>query len=366
MNRRLFLTAVIALAVFGAIFGYKVLSIRREMAAHAAIVMPPSTVSAAAVTQQTWPNTLSAVGTLASFQGTTLKTELDGLVLNVVAQSGAVVAAGDTLVVLDTASEQAQLRGLEAQAKLAEINLNRARELRTSGTNTPSDLDAAEATAAQAASAVDQLKVTIAKKHLAAPFAGRLGIMQVYPGQFLSKGDPIVVLESIDPIHIDFSLPQQELGRLSEGQPVQLTVDAYPGRTFDAKITAISPRIDGATRAIDIRATLANTDESLRPGMYGRAEVILPPTERALVLPSAAIIHNPYGESVFVIVDGKAQQRFVKTGSQRGDLILITDGLKVGEQVVTAGQLKLRNGAPVHVDNSAAPEAHAAPKPSES
>ena len=190
--------------------------------------------------------------------------------------------------------------------------------------------------------------------------------MQVYPGQFLSKGDPIVVLESIDPIHIDFSLPQQELGRLSEGQPVQLTVDAYPGRTFDAKITAISPRIDGATRAIDIRATLANTDESLRPGMYGRAEVILPPTERALVLPSAAIIHNPYGESVFVIVDGKAQQRFVKTGSQRGDLILITDGLKVGEQVVTAGQLKLRNGAPVHVDNSAAPEAHAAPKPSES
>ena len=366
MNKRLFLTAVIALAVLGAIFGYKFLTIKREMAAHAAMVMPPSTVSAATVTQQTWPNALSAVGTLASFQGTTLKTELDGLVLNVVAQSGALVAAGDTLVVLDTASEKAQLRGLEAQAKLAEINLVRARDLRTSGTNTPSDLDAAEASAALANSAVDQLKVTIAKKHLAAPFAGRLGIVQVYPGQFLAKGDPIVVLESIDPIHVDFSLPQQELGRLAEGQAVELIVDAYPGRTFTAKITALSPRIDGATRAIDIRATLANTDETLRPGMYARAEVMLPATEHAMVLPSAAIIHNPYGESVFVITGGTVQQRFVKTGPQRGDLTLILSGLKAGEQVVTAGQLKLRNGSPVRIDNSAAPEANAAPKPSES
>lgn len=366
MNKRLFLTAVIALAVLGAIFGYKFLSIKRQMAAHAAMVMPPSTVSAATVTQQTWPNSLTAVGSLASFQGTTIKTELDGLVVNVVAQSGAVVAAGDTLVVLDTASEEAQLRGLEAQAKLAEINLTRARDLRTSGTNTPSDLDAAEASAALANSAVDQLKVTIAKKHITAPFAGRLGIVQVYPGQFLAKGEALVVLESVDPIHVDFSLPQQDLDRLATGQAVQLTVDAYPGRVFNAEITAISPRIDGATRAIDIRATLANSDGALRPGMYARAEVMLPSTERALVLPSAAIIHNPYGESVFVVTNGQAQQRFVKTGPQRGDLILIVSGVKVGEQIVTAGQLKLRNGSPVRIDNSAAPEAHAAPKPSES
>ncbi len=366
MNKRLFLTAVISLAILGALFGYKVLSIRREMAAHAAMVVPPATVSAATVTQQTWPNSLSAVGTLTSFQGTRIKTELDGLVLRVVAQSGTVVEAGDLLVVLDTASEEAQLRGLEAQAKLSEITLARAKELRANNTNTLSDLDTAEATATQAHAAVDQLRVTIAKKHIAAPFAGRLGIVQVYPGQFLSKGDALVVLESIDPIHVDFSLPQQELGRLTVGQTVQLVVDTYPGHPFAAKITAISPRIDDATRAIDIRATLANSDETLRPGMYARAEVILPPTERALVLPSAAIIHNPYGESVFVIVDSTVQQRFVKTGPQRGDLVLITEGLKAGEQVVTAGQLKLRNGASVRIDNSAAPGANPAPKPTES
>jgi len=366
MIKRTIVAAVIALALLGALFGYKFIAIRKDMAAHASMQVPPATVSAATVAVQTWPNTLGAVGSLTSFRGISVKNELDGQVAKVVGQSGTVVEAGDVLVVLDTASEEAQLRGLEAQDRLADITLARASELRANNTNTPSDLDAAEAAATQTHAAVDQLRVAIAKKHIVAPFAGRLGIVQVYPGQFLSKGEALVVLESIDPIHVDFSLPQQELGRLSDGQTVQLVVDAYPDRTFAAKITAISPRIDGATRAIDIRATLANADEALRPGMYAHAEVLLPPTERALVLPSAAIIHNPYGEAVYVVDDGRVQQRFVRTGPQRGDLVLIIDGLKAGEQVVTAGQLKLRNGATVRIDNSAAPEAQAAPRPSES
>ena len=366
MIKRTLLTAAVALALLGALFGYKVLSIRRQMAAQAAMVMPPATVSAAAVTDQTWPNSLVAVGSLASYRGVTVRNELEGLVREVVATSGATVAEGDVLVSLDTDSEQAQLRGLEAQLRLAEINLNRARELRTSDTNTENDLDTAEASAAQARAAVDQLRVTIAKKRVVAPFAGRLGIMQVYPGQVLAKSEALVVLESIDPIHLDFSLPQQDLARVATGQEVQFTVDAFPGRTFTAVITAISPRVTDATRAIDLRATLSNTDAALRPGMYARIEVVLPPTEHALVLPSAAIIHNPYGESVFVVSDGTVQQRFVKTGPQRGDLTLITEGLKAGEQVVTAGQLKLRNGTAVRIDNSAAPTAHAAPKPAES
>jgi membrane fusion protein (multidrug efflux system) len=267
---------------------------------------------------------------------------------------------------LDTASEEAQLSGLEAQAKLSEINLTRARDLRNNGTNTPSDLDAAEAASTQAKAAVTQLRVTLAKKRIVAAFAGRLGIVKVYPGQFLSKGDSLVVLESIDPIHVDFSLPQQELSRLAVDQEVQLKVDAYPGRVFAAKITAISPRVSDATRNLDVRATLANTDEALRPGMYARVEVVLPPTENALVLPGAAVVHNPYGETVYVIENGLAKQRFIKTGPQRGDLIMVTDGLKAGDQVVTAGQIKLRNGSAVRIDNSAAPEANPAPKPNES
>jgi len=366
MNKRIVLTILIALAIFGAIFGYKFYSIRKAMAAYAEMKIPPVTVSAADAQTQTWPNTLTAVGSLASHRGITVKTELEGLVGEVVAQSGAVVAQGDLLVVLDTASEEAQLSGLEAQAKLAEINLTRARDLRTNGTNTPSDLDAAEAASTQTKAAVTQLRVTLAKKHIVAPFAGRLGIVKVYPGQFLSKGDALVVLESIDPIHVDFSQPQQELSRLAVDQEVQLKVDAYPARVFTAKITAISPRVSDATRSLDIRATLANSDEALRPGMYAHVEVVLPPTENALVLPGTAVVHNPYGETVYVIENGVAKQRFIKTGPQRGDLIMVVDGLKAGDQVVTGGQIKLRNGSAVRIDNSAAPEANPAPKPNES
>lgn len=366
MKTRLVVTLLVAFAILGAIFGYKYLAIRKAMAAYASMRPAPVTVAAAVVTEQTWPNTLVAVGSLASYRGITIKSELEGLVRDVIADSGSLVAEGDPIVILDTASEEAQLRGLEAQARLAEINLTRAHDLRSGGTNTQADLDTAEANAAQTQAALALLKVTIAKKNIVAPFAGRLGIVKVYPGQFLSKGDPLVVLESIDPIHLDFSLPQQELSRLAVDQAVEFTADAHPGRTFHAKISAISPRVDGATRSLDVRATLANTDEALRPGMYARLEVILPPTEHALVLPSAAVVHNPYGETVYVIENNTVQQRFVKTGPERGDLIVIVSGLKVGEPVVTAGQIKLRNGAAVKIDNSAAPEANPAPKPVES
>ncbi|HLP03623.1 MAG TPA: efflux RND transporter periplasmic adaptor subunit [Opitutaceae bacterium] len=366
MIKRTLLTAVIALAILGAVFGYKILSIRRQMAAHAAMVVPPATVSAAAVTEQTWPNSLVAVGSLASYRGVIVRNELEGLVREVVAVSGATVAEGDVLVVLDTDSEQAQLRGLEAQLRLSEINLVRARELRTSDTNTENDLDTAEATAAQARAAVEQLRVTIAKKRVVAPFAGRLGIVQVHPGQVLAKSEALVVLESIDPIHLDFSLPQQDLARVATGQEVQFAVDAFPGRTFTATITAISPRVTDATRSVDLRATLPNTDAALRPGMYARAEVVLPSTPKAKVVPAAAIVRNPYGDTVYVIADAVVQQRFVRTGPQRGDLLQILDGLKAGEQVVTSGQIKLRNGSAVRIDNATAPAADPAPKPSES
>ena len=367
MNKKpVIITSLVALGVVGVIAGLKVQQVRKEIALHANMVMPPSTVSAYAATEQSWPNSLVSVGSLASNQGVTVKTELDGLVLEVPARSGAAVKAGDLLVRLDISAETAQLAGLEAQSTLAEATLRRARDLRVSGTNTPADLDAAEAASAQARAAVEALKVTISKKHITAPFTGRLGIVKVYQGQVLSKGESLVALECVDPIHVDFSLAQQELPRVRAGQKVALSVDAFPGTRFEAEITAISPRVDGATRMIDVRATLSNGEEALRPGMYARAEVILPATERAVVIPSSAVTYNPYGETVFVIEKGVAHQRFIKTGPARGDLVLVVSGLKAGEQVVTSGQLKLRNGSPVKVDNSVAPEANVAPKPVES
>lgn len=365
MKTRLLLTLIVAVAVFGAIFGYKYLTIRRGMAARGAMVRPPATVSAAPAKEETWPNTLTAVGSLASFRGITVKTELEGVVRRIAFESGAVVAEGALLVELDTSVEAAQLTGLEAQAKLAAINLARARELRTNGSNTPADLDTADATLAQTRSAVDQLRALMAKKRITAPFAGRLGIALIYPGQFLGKAESIVQLEALDPVYLDFTLPQQNIGRVAVGQKVRLQIDAFPDRAFEGTIEAIAPRVSDATRSISLRAAVPNRDEILRPGMFGRAEVVLPGSARTVVLPTASIVYNPYGNFVYVVENGVARQRFIQTGPQRGNLVSIVSGLKPGESIVTSGQIKLRNGSPVRVDNAVAPSADPAPKPTE-
>lgn len=366
MKKTTIVAALIALAVFGAIFAYKFYVVRKTMLAMAAAKPPLVTVSTATVQEQTWPNTIRAVGSLKSYRGIVVKTEAEGLIRAVPAASGSAVDAGAVLVQLDTSVEDAQLSGLEAQAHLAEINVGRARELRANGTNTQNELDTAETTLQQTRSAVAQLKATIAKKRIVAPFAGRLGIVQVYPGQFLSKGDSIAVLEAIDPIYVDFSQPQQEIARLAVDQPVLLSVDAYPTRTFGGKITALSPRVNDATRNIDVRATLANPDEQLRPGMFARVDVVLAASEHSLVIPAAAVVYNPYGETVYVVTDNVAQQRFIKTGATRGDLTQVREGLKPGDIIVTSGQIKLRNGSAVQVNNTLAPDANPAPKPNES
>lgn len=366
MKTRVALTAIIALAVFGAIFGYKFLTIRKAMAAQAKMVRPPVTVSAAPAREEAWPNTINAVGALASYQGITLRSEVEGTVREVLFESGAVVTAGQPLVQLDISVETAQLAGLEAQARLADINLTRARDLRTKSTNSQAELDIADATAQQTHAAADQLRATIAKKRISAPFAGRLGIAKVYPGQFLAKADAVVELERVDPIYADFSLPQQELARVAVGQTVRVTLDAWPDRPVEGRIAAISPRVTDATHSLRLRAALPNPQETLLPGMYATVDVILPAAEHTVVLPAAAVVYSPYGNTVFVIENDVVHPRFVQVGSQRGDLVAITSGLKAGEQVVTSGQIKLRNGAAVRVDNSAAPDANPAPKPQES
>lgn len=375
MTKRIVLTLVVALAVFGAIFGYKFSSIRRAQAAAANRRPPPTTVTAAPAVQETWRASLAAVGNLESFRGITVRTEIEGRITRVAFESGAAVQAGDVLVEFDTATEAAQLKGLEARSRLAVINLERQRDLRANNTIAQVDLDAAEAEAAEAAAAVEELKATLAKKRIVAPFAGRLGIRQVNPGQFLAKSDAIVALEAVDPIYADFGLPQQDVTQLKPGLAVRVTLDAFAGREFAGTVEAVNPRISAETRNVRVRAVLPNADETLRPGMFARVEVLLPEEPTVLVLPATAVVYSPYGDSVYVVTEQKtaegqsqlvAQQQFITVGPKRGDQVAVVKGLKAGDRVVTSGQMKLRNGAPVRIDNSVVPTNDPKPTPAES
>lgn len=375
MKKRVFLTTIIALLAVAAIFGYKFRTLRQAAAAQAAQRPAPASVATATAVKQTWGTELSAVGTVESHQGVTLRTEIDGRIIRVAFESGAEVKAGDVLVELDTATESAQLKSLEAAARLAAASLDRARELRRTNTNTASDLDAAEATHAQAVAAIEALKTTIAKKRIVAPFTGRVGIRHVNVGQVLNKGDLVASLEAVNPAYVDFALPQQEIPHLAPGLPVRVTVDAFPERVFDGRIEAIDPRVSEATRNLRVRAIVPNPEEILRPGLFARVAVQLPAQTTVLQLPATAVVYSPYGSSVYVVTekvsaDGAkqlvAEQRFVTTGAKRGDQVAILSGLNAGDQVVTAGQMKLRNGAAVTINNSVQPANSPTPTPAQS
>ncbi len=375
MKKRIFLTTIIALAVVAAIFGTKFRSLKREAAAMAAMRPPAAAVTTAPATSGAWRNTLSAVGTVESYQGVALRSEIEGRVTEVAFDSGKTVKAGEVLVQMDTATEVAQLKGLEAGARLAAASLERVQSLRETNANTASDLDTAQANHAEALAAIESLKATLAKKRIVAPFAGRVGIRQVNVGQFLNKGDSIVSIEAVNPAYVDFALPQQELPNLKVGLPVVVKVDAFPGRVFEGTIEAIDPRVSAATRNLRLRAVVPNTDESLRAGLFAHVAVQLPDETKVLELPATAVVYSPYGNSVFVVnekagTDGArslvAEQRFVTTGGKRGDRIAILNGLKAGEQVVTAGQMKLRNGSAVIVNNTVVPANSLKPTPAQS
>lgn len=370
MNKRILLTVVVSLGVLGAIFGYKFVQLRAAKAALAARKPAPATVTTALAVQEKWRSTLHAVGSLESFQGVTLRSEIEGRIVHVAFDSGARVAAGDVLVEMDTAAESAQLRSNESSARLTELNLLRARELRQTNANTQADLDTAEATAAQAAAAIESTKATLAKKRIVAPFAGRLGLRQVNTGQFLNKGDTVVSLEATNPIYADFTLPQQDVTQLKPGLPVKVAIDAFPGRAFDGIIEATDPRVSGTTRNLRARATLPNADEALRPGMFATVDVQLPEERDVIVLPATVIVYSPYGDSVYVVAkDDKgglaAQQHFVEVGPKRGDQVALLGGVQAGDEVVSAGQGKLRPGTPVTVNNTVVPANSPTPKPAQ-
>jgi membrane fusion protein (multidrug efflux system) len=278
-------------------------------------------------------------------------------------------------VKLDTSSEEAQLRSLEAQVQWAKVSLDRQTSLRTNQLVSQSDYDSAEAAWKQAVANADAVRAIIEKKTLRAPFAGQLGIRQVNLGQYLDAGKPIVSLQSLTPVYTDFSLPQQELGHLKPGMRVRVTTDTYPDRKFDGTLLALNPDLDSATRSVALRATFDNPDQALRPGMFTKVEVILPDEKTVLVIPATAVLSQPYGDSVFVIEPAPekigqksglvVRQQIVRTGEARGDLITIKTGLKAGERIVSAGGLKLRNGMSVTENNDLVPKSEKSPHPPE-
>jgi len=334
---------------------------------------PPETVTADRAREESWPNTVTAVGSLVSVQGVTVSAESGGKVVKIAFESGDQIEAGDVLIQINTSSEEAQLRAAEAAADLARINLKRNRELLAKQTVSQAEYDSAEAAYKQTKAEADTIRAIIDKKILRAPFAGRLGLRLVNLGQILKEGDPVVTLQTLDPIYVDFSVPQQLFPVLATGTRVRVTTDAAPGEIFEGKINAVNPEIDSVTRNIRAQAIISNAGEKLRAGMFANVEVMLPNEQAVIAIPATAVLYAPYGDTVFIIdretdkQTGKTRhvlrQQIVRLGVTRGDFVSVLSGLQAGDQIVTSGVFKLRPDMPVVVDNTLAPNAELSPTP---
>ena len=368
MKKKVFFAVLLVVLIFGGLAAVKVLQIKSMIAAGKAFVPPPDTVTMATAQDEKWQSELPAIGSIAAVQGVTVTTEIAGTIKEINFESGAVVTNGTLLVRLDTSSEEAQLRALDSQAELAGINVERTRKLRADNTISQSELDTAEFALKQNQANADNIRATIAKKTIRAPFAGRLGIRQVNLGQFLDLGKPIVSLQSLVPVYANFSLPQQNLGQLKTGLPVRVTTDAYPGRDFTGTLTTINPDLDESTRSVTLQATLDNADQALHPGMFARISVLLPQEKDVLVIPLTAVLSAPFGDTVYVVEPGTngtltARSQLIRTGAARGDYVTVEAGLKAGDKVVSTGVFKMRNGGSVVEDNTLTPKASQTPQP---
>ncbi len=349
---------------------------------------PPVAVTTAVVHPAQWQPTLSAIGSLEAVQGTTVSADLAGIVKEIDFESGKTVRQGDVLVRLVVDQEQAMVDSALANRDLMVYSLRRAQELRAKNANSQSDLDTAEANERQAEANVSNTKAAVSRKTIRAPFDGELGIRKVSLGQYLHEGDPVVPLQALDPIYVNFTLPQQNMRDFAVGSAVRMRTDATGTEEFDGKITAINPLVDAATRNFQVQATVSNKALKLRPGMFATVDVILGGEGNVLPVPSSAIQYAPYGNSVFIVTKDMTvpkdpdapkipnapadkpylgvRQQFVRTGQTKGDLVAILSGLKEGDEIVTSGVFKLQNGAAVQINNSVKPEAETNPKPEES
>jgi membrane fusion protein (multidrug efflux system) len=375
MKKRMILV-LSGLAVFIAVVGFvKMRQVQAAIAQNSSFQPPPEAVTTVRATQASWPATVEGIGTVEAVQGVMVAADLPGLVSRVEFQSGRKVRAGEVLVRLDTRQEQAQLTAADAQRSLSGVNIERMRGLREKGITSQAEFDRAAAEHKQASARTGEMRAAIGRKTIRAPFSGVLGIRQVNLGQYLNPGDPIVSLQSLDPIYVNFAVPQQQVAELQVGREVGVTAEGTTKVRGAGKITAINSVVDEATRNIEVQATLANPDGTLRPGMFVRAQVVLGEGSPIVALPASAINYAPYGDSVFIVgqmksPDGKpyngVRQQFVKVGGSRGDQVAVLSGVKPGEEVVTSGVFKLRSGAAVVVNNKVQPSNNPAPKPADS
>jgi membrane fusion protein (multidrug efflux system) len=372
MIKRMLIMLVLFGVVLGGLFGFKVFVNGKIKEAMAGMANTPQTVSAAKAESSDWQPTIDAVGSLRAVRGADLSLEVPGVVEEILFNSGDEVQAGQILLRLRAEDEVAKLQSLEATAQLAQITYDRDVKQLKAQAISQAVVDNDEANLRNAKAQVAQQKAIVDKKTLRAPFAGKLGLRQVDLGQFLSAGTVIATLQSLDPIFVDFLLPQQAVAQLAVGAKVAAKVDAFPGRVFTGKITAINPKIETASRNIQVRATLPNADQKLLPGMFATVELETGAAEHLITLPQTAVSYNPYGSLVYLVddkgkgADGKpqltARQVFVTTGATRGDQVAILKGVAEGDMVVTSGQIKLRNGVPVVIDNRVVPKNDPAPK----
>ena len=371
MTKRLISVLLLLGLVFGGIFGFKAFVNTKMTEFFDNMEPPPATVTTAEAQTSQWQPTLAAVGTLVAANGIDVTPEVPGVVKQIAFESGARVQAGDVLVQLDTATDQAQLDVLRAQRDLAKAELDRQRALLKRRTTSQAEFDAAESNYRQVLASIANQQAVIAKKTIKAPFAGEVGIRKVDLGSFVNTGTAVVSLQQIDPLRLRFSLPEQQLPQVAVGQTVHTRVDAFADRRFTGTITAIEPAVNAATRTVQVEARVDNRERLLRPGMFARVEVVLPGTNDYLTLPNSAITYNPYGDSVFLVEPAASdaegakptvRRAFVKLGPARGDQVAVLSGLETGQQVVTSGQLKLRNGSRIVIDNSRTPADAAQPQ----
>ncbi|HZX89577.1 MAG TPA: efflux RND transporter periplasmic adaptor subunit [Rudaea sp.] len=413
-KKRMFIMIGLVLLLIVVIAGIKALTIYKMISGMKP--PPPATVSTFKSVYSEWQPALTAIGSLRAARGADLALDIAGLVTKVNVQSGDEVKEGQVLLQLRDSEDVAQLHQLEAAAALAEVTFGRAKQQLAVKAISQADYDTAAADLKAKQAAVQQQQVNVAKKQLRAPFAGRAGIVTINPGAFLDSGKMVVTLQQLDPVFVDFHLPQKNLGELHVGQKVTLTLDAFANKSFEGTLSAISPKVDSDTRNVQVEAKVPNPDRVLTPGMFTNASVEVGEQQRYLTLPQTAIVYNPYGETVFIVkkksdfdkaqaalkgsddktqpaakdagkdkdakgADAKpdaskgqpqlppdtlvVQQVFVTTGATRGDQVAITKGIDEGAEIVTSGQIKLKSGSPIKIDNSVQPANSVSPAPQE-
>ncbi|WP_374383939.1 efflux RND transporter periplasmic adaptor subunit [Thermomonas sp.] len=377
---RWILMLVGVVVVFGGVFFVKGFFAKQTNNFFDNMPQPAVAVSTYDARTERWSSSGEAVGTFVAVNGTDVTTEAGGVVRSIEFDAGQPVAAGAVLVRLNTANEDATLKALQASAQLARVQADRWQKLSRDQLVSKDDAQQKLTAAATAQAQVEAQRALVAQKTIRAPFSGVLGIRKVNLGQYVAPGAAVVSLQQLDPIYLDFSLPEQEIGKMVVGTRIRASVDALPGQVFEGEVTAIEPQVDANTRNFKVQATLPNPDRAVRPGGFAKVGFDLGGARDVVVIPQTAVSFNPYGNAVFVVSKVKRKpgekdmqgqpltgdkfvvtQRFVKTGATRGDLIAVTDGLKPGEQVVTSGLLKLRNDAEVTINNDVQPSADARP-----